>query len=225
MDEKDKDNHDEPCRSSRLTKPRRSPRINKASWINDDLNDLKFMTYDDDRVYENEGKIEIVPITSSDSLNETNINNTLEHSIKSNKKVCFKSPSHASKKIKALATMVLGTMVSSFNIVIDNYTVNPIGITNEIPDPIHYTHVLETKLGIIDELGKYKDPSNCPLLTHANLTMKKDLQFIDIINDEEDEDTSFVPSTILDHRIMKNHAVRSTSLKTKIVRGLLILRL
>lgn len=154
--------------------------------------------------YINEGKIEIIPMTNSDSLNETKINKTtLEHSIKSNKKVYFKSPSHTSKKIKTLAIMVLGTMVPSFNTVIDIHTLNPIGIMNEIPGPIHYTYVLEKKLGILDELGKDKDPSNCPLLSHANLTMKKKLQFMDTINDEEDEDTSFVPSTILDHRIMK----------------------
>ena len=99
--------------------------------------------------------------------------------------------------------MVLGTMVSSFNTMIDNHTVNPIGITKEIPGPIPDTHVLETKLGIIDELGEDINPTNCPLLTHANLAMKKELQFMDIINDEEDEDTSFVPSAILDHRIMR----------------------
>ena len=99
--------------------------------------------------------------------------------------------------------MVLGTMVSSFNTMIDNHTVNPIGITKEIPGPIPDTHVLETKLGIIDELGEDTNPSDCPLLTHANLAMKKELQFMDIINDEEDEDTSFVPSAILDHRIMR----------------------
>ena len=33
--------------------------------------------------------------------------------------------------------------------------------------------------------------------------MKKKLQFMDIINDEEDKDTSFVPSAILDHRILR----------------------
>ena len=51
MDEKDKDTHDEPRRSARLMKPRRSARGNKVSWINDDLNDLKFMIYTNDRVY------------------------------------------------------------------------------------------------------------------------------------------------------------------------------
>ena len=127
LDEKDNDTHDEPRRSARLIKPRRSARVNKVSWINNDLNDLKFMTYADDRVYKNEEKIEIVPISDS---NKTNINNTtLEHPIKSNRKVHFKSPSPTSKKIKALAAMVLGTMVSSFNTMIDNHTVNPGGIT------------------------------------------------------------------------------------------------
>ena len=124
MDEKDKDTHDEPRRSARLMKPRRSARVNKVSWINDDLNDLKFMTYADDRVYKNEEKIETVPISDS---NKININNTtLDNSIKSNKKVHFKSPSPTSKKIKALAAMVLGTMVSSFSAMINNHTVKPV---------------------------------------------------------------------------------------------------
>ena len=99
--------------------------------------------------------------------------------------------------------MVLGTMVSSFNTMIDNHKVKPIGITKEIPGPIPDAHVLETKLGIIDELGKDKNPIGCPLLTHANLAMKKELQFMDIINDEEDKDISFVPNAILDHKVMK----------------------
>ena len=70
----DETNGDEPRRSARLKKPRRSPRVNKVSWINEDLNDLKFMTYADDRVYKNEDKIEIIPI--SDSSDNININNT-----------------------------------------------------------------------------------------------------------------------------------------------------
>ena len=57
-------NVNEPCRSDRLKKPRRSARINKVSWINDDLDDLKFMTYSDDRVYKSEDKIHIVPISN-----------------------------------------------------------------------------------------------------------------------------------------------------------------
>ena len=61
---------------------------------------------------------------------------------------------------------------------------------------MHDTHVLETKFGIIDELGEDKNPTIFPLLTHENLAMKKEFQFMDIINDEEDEDISFVPSTI-----------------------------
>ena len=76
MDKKNEDAHDKLCRSARLMKPRRSARVNKVSWINDDLNDLKFMIYADDRLYRNENKIEIVPISNSHSLNETNINNT-----------------------------------------------------------------------------------------------------------------------------------------------------
>ena len=44
------------------------------------------MTYTDDRIYKNEDKIEINPI--SNSLNTTNINNTtLEQSRKLNKKI------------------------------------------------------------------------------------------------------------------------------------------
>ena len=61
LDEEEGEYIDEPRRSQRLQKPRRSPRINQASWINDDLQDLKFMTYADDRVYKNEDKIENCP--------------------------------------------------------------------------------------------------------------------------------------------------------------------
>ena len=95
-----------------MQKPRRSPRINQASWINDDLQDLKFMTYADDRVYKNEDKIEIIPI--SDSKQEVNLNNTTldisnKHS-KFNKKVHFKSQTNSksslTSKFKALAAMV-----------------------------------------------------------------------------------------------------------------------
>ena len=59
LDETEEEDLDKIYRSARLKKQRRSPRIKKASWINDDLNDLKFMTYVDDRVYKNEDKIEI----------------------------------------------------------------------------------------------------------------------------------------------------------------------
>ena len=64
-DDNDDTNANEPCKSDRLKKPRRSARINKVSWINDDLDDLKFMTYPDDRVYKSEDKIHIVPISDS----------------------------------------------------------------------------------------------------------------------------------------------------------------
>ena len=33
--------------------------------------------------------------------------------------------------------------------------------------------------------------------------MKRELQFMDIVDDEEEEDLSFVPNAILDHRVMK----------------------
>ena len=135
-------NSNEPRRSDRLKQPRRSARINKVSWINDDLDDLKFMTYPDDRVYKSEDKIHIVSI--SDSIDSTNINNTTLN--KSDKKVHFKSTLSTSKKVKALATMVLGTMVSSFDTMINNHTIKPVGITNKIPGPVLDTHVLETKL-------------------------------------------------------------------------------
>ena len=69
--------------------------------------------------------------------------------------------------------------------------------------PLPDAHVFETKLGVIDDFGKDKNPSDCPLLTHANLVIKKELQFMDIINDEEDEDISFLPNAILDHRTMR----------------------
>ena len=70
-------NSNEPRRSDRLKQPRRSTRINKVSWINDDLDDLKFMTYPDDRVYKSEDKIHIVPISNSLGDNDNkNVNNT-----------------------------------------------------------------------------------------------------------------------------------------------------
>ena len=146
MDEdKDDTNVDEPCRSERLKKPRRSARINKVSWINDDLNDLKFMTYSDDRVYKSEDKIHIVPISDSiENKGNKNINNATLN--KSDKKVHFKSTISTSKKDKALATMVLGTMIISFNTMINNHTIKPVGITDEIPGPVLDAHVLETKL-------------------------------------------------------------------------------
>ena len=65
MDEEEGEYIDEPRRSQRLQKPRRFPRINQDSWINDDLQDLKFMTYADDGVYKNEDKIDIVSISCS----------------------------------------------------------------------------------------------------------------------------------------------------------------
>ena len=100
MDETEEDNHNEPHRSTRLMKPRRSARINKVSWINDDLNDLKFMTYSDDRVYKSEDKIHIVPISDSiENKGNKNINNATLN--KSDKKVHFKSTISTSKKVKA----------------------------------------------------------------------------------------------------------------------------
>ena len=41
------------------------------------------------------------------------------------------------------------------------------------------------------------------LLTHDNLVMKRELQFMDIVNDEKDEDYSFVPKKIINHQISR----------------------
>jgi len=140
----DDDNEDtyvnELSRSDRLKQPRRSTRINKVSWINDDLDDLKFMTYSDDRVYKSEDKIHIVPISNDiEDKHSKNINNATLN--KSSKKVHFKSTLSTSKKVKALATMVFGTMASAFNTTINNHTIKPVGITHEIPGQILDAHV------------------------------------------------------------------------------------
>jgi len=58
-------------------------------------------------------------------------------------------------------------------------------------------------LGIINEFDLDKNSNDASLLTHANLALKRELQFMDIVDDEEDEDISFVPNAILDHRVMK----------------------
>ena len=71
--------------------------------------------------------------------------------------------------------MVLGTMASSFNTMINNHTIKLVGITNEIPGPVPDAHVLKNKLGMIDEFDMDKNSSNCSLLTHANLSLKREL--------------------------------------------------
>ena len=153
-------------------------------------------------MYKSEDKIHIVPISDRvDNKDDKNINNVTLN--KSDKKVHFKSTLSTSKKIKALATIVLGTMASSFNTMINNHTIKLVGITNEIPGPVPDAHVLETKLGMIDEFGLAKNSSNCSLLIHANLSMKRELQFMDIVNDEKDEDISFVPNVILNGMIWR----------------------
>ena len=96
------------------------------------------MTYADDRVYKNEDKIEIVPI--SDNTQEVNLNNTSTRHSKSNKKVHFKSQSNSksssTSKFKALAAMVLGTLATSFETIGNNSTLNPIGNLDTILGPI-----------------------------------------------------------------------------------------
>ena len=56
---------------------------------------------------------------------------------------------------------------------------------------IPYSHILETKVNIVED-GVDMSAGN-GLLSHANLAMKKELQFMDIIDDEKDKDESFVP--------------------------------
>ena len=122
---------DEPCRSARLQKPRRSPRINNTSWIQDDLDDLRFYTYADDRVYQCEDKSHIVSIDSNEDKLDKSINMSTNTSVSRNKKVHFQNTTKANK-IKAVAAMIFGSMMSSFNTSINNSVIKPVGDTKEI---------------------------------------------------------------------------------------------
>lgn len=75
------------------------------------------MIYTDHRVYKNEDKANIFLVTKSVQDVHMNITilNTPNESSKSNKKVLFKSINNISKKIKALVTMVLGTIATSYD--------------------------------------------------------------------------------------------------------------
>ena len=116
------------------------------------------MAYTDNRVYKNEGKIEITPI--SDSKQEVNVNNTTldtsnKHS-KFNKKAHFKSQSNSksspTSKFKALAAMILGILATSFNNIGNNSILNPICNLDEILGSFQDAYVLETKPDGIYEL-------------------------------------------------------------------------
>ena len=138
------------------------------------------MTYADDRVYKNEDKIEIVPI--SDNKQEVNVSNsTLDTSTKHskfNKKVYFKSQSNSksssTSKFKALAAIVLGALAVSFSNIGNNPTLKPIGILDEISGPMQDKYVLEHKPDVIYGLGK-DNIFKSILLKNANLTIKKEL--------------------------------------------------
>ena len=71
--------------------------------------------------------------------------------------------------------MVLGTLATSFDNIGNNSTLNPIGNLDEIPGPLQDTHVLETKPGVIYELGE-DNPFNSTFLTNTNLVIKMELQ-------------------------------------------------
>ena len=66
---------------------------------------------------------------------------------------------------------------------------------------IPHSHILETKVNIIDD--EINLTNDTDLVTHANLTMKKELQFMDIVEDEKEQDISFVPRRIIDHKISR----------------------
>ena len=111
---------DEPRRSARLQKPRRSARLNRVSWIDDDLEELKYFTYSDDRVYQHAYKTHIVPIDSSEGSNVDNdkidksINHTTNHtSSTTSSSFCVNSSSTRANKITAVAHMIFGAMKSS----------------------------------------------------------------------------------------------------------------
>ena len=109
-----------------------------------------------------------------------------------------------SSKVKASCAMLVGTMATSFPTVILNNNVQHIGDCQEICGPITASHVLETKVTNIEtEIVNTENSDKCPLLNHANLAMKRDLQFMDVINDENDEDWSFVPQDIVNHTVSK----------------------
>ena len=83
--------------------------------------------------------------------------------------------------------MLVGTMATSCPTVILNNNVQHIGDCQEICGPITASHVLETKVTNIEtEIMNTENSDKCPLLNHANLAMKQDLQFMDVINDEND---------------------------------------
>ena len=200
LDSVNDESSDEPRRSARLQKPRRSPRINKTSWINDDLEDLKFLSYNDDRVYEYDGKNYIVPIEDSVDKVEKQINNT---TLSTNKKKDVKSKPKATNfdKIKAVVGTILGSMVQPFESRTTNYHIPPVGNTNEINGYIPYSHIIEEDINIIDD--NLNVNASTDLLSYANLAVKRELQFMDIVDDEKDKDYSFVPIKITDHHISR----------------------
>ena len=122
---------DEPRRSVRLQKPRRLARLNKVSWIDDDLEELKYFTYSDDRVYQHANKTHIVPIESSEGRNVDNdkidnsINHTTNHiSSTTSSGFCVNPSSTRANKIAAVAHMIFGAMMSSYPTYTYNETIN-----------------------------------------------------------------------------------------------------
>ena len=114
---------DEPRRSARLQKPRRSARLNRVSWIDDDLEELKYFTYSDDRVFQYTNKTHIVPIDGSEGSNVDNdkidnlINHTTNHtSSTTSSGFCVNPSSSRVNKITAVAHMIFGALMSSYPI-------------------------------------------------------------------------------------------------------------
>ena len=93
------------------------------------------MTFVDAKMYESEDKIKTIPIIDSNQniyINSNAFNTSANHS-KSNNKNQVKS---ASTPKFILAILVLGAMVTAFSIMMNNFTLNPIGTLDEIPGPI-----------------------------------------------------------------------------------------
>ena len=96
------------------------------------------MTFVDAKMYESEDKIKTIPIIDSNQKIYIN-NNTYKFGNHSKSKNTNQVKSASTPKF-ILAILVLGTMVTAFSIIMNNFTLNPIGILDEIPGPILDTH-------------------------------------------------------------------------------------
>ena len=73
---------------------------------------------------------------------------------------------------RIIGNIILGLIFKSFPVCINNTVINQVGNTSEFIGGIPHSHILETNINIVDDdiIMRYPD-----LLTHANLTMKKEL--------------------------------------------------